>query len=324
MLLDRSQFKLHFPFALSAILLLVCGTVWYVAASVEAGVWLGGGSTPGLVCGFASGLIIFSEMLLWPRKALRRWRLFPTKYWMAAHLWLGVVCLPLAVLHSGFHLGGYLPATLMILLGVAYFSGIYGWLVQNILPRWMLRNLPGETIYSQIDHVSALAVDDIRRLITTSCGSRPTAMDEYANMDFDADEMSLTQTIVIGAVRKVGKTGGRTLQTRQAVDGREDRRLLWSAYDNIEAFLLTGAQAASPVNDRREASIWFDRLRRECSPPSHSVVEVFEQACEQRRQFDTQATVHRWLHGWLPLHVGVSIAVSVLLIAHIWTALKYW
>ena len=46
--------------------------------------------------------------------------------------------------------------------------------------------------------------------------------------------------------------------------------------------------------------------------------------CDQRRQFDTQQTVHRWLHTWLPVHIGLSVAVTILLAAHIWTALKYW
>lgn len=300
------------------------GGVWYFLASAEAGQWLGGGSTPGLVCGVISGLIILAEMLLWPRKALRRWRLFPTKYWMAAHLWLGLICFPLAILHCGFHLGGYLPATLMIMLAVAYFSGIYGWVLQNLLPRWLLRNVPGETIYSQIDHVSGLAIDDIRRLLVGACGQRRLPSQEPVEAAMEEMDVSVTQTIVIGAVRNVGKTSGRTLQTRQIADGREDKDILWSAFDNIEPFLKQGGTTQSPVTDRRNAKLFFQNLRKDCDGTSHEVVDLLEQACDQRRQFDVQSKVHRWLHGWLPIHIGVSIATTILLLVHIWTALKYW
>jgi len=325
-LLDRQQLRLHLLPALSAGILALGMAVWYVADSVEADQWLGGGSTVGLVCGIIVGLIIAFEMLLWPRKALRRFRLFPTKYWLAAHLWLGLASFPLAVLHCGFHLGGYLPATLMILFSLTIFSGVYGWAVQNILPRWMLRNLPAETIYNQIEHVSQQSAEDARRMLIASCGRRRTAL-EQIEVDIDEqDDFSVTQTIVVGAIRQAGrgKTTGRTLQTKHMSDAHDDRDRLWNAYDNLEAFLKQGATSASPINDRRESTIWFQRLRKECGPDSQDVIDALEQLCDQRRQFDTQGTVHRWLHGWLPIHIGLSIAVSILLIVHVWTALKYW
>ncbi len=279
----------------------------------------------GLVCGVIAGAIIGFEMLLWPRKALRRLRLIPTKYWLAAHLWIGLASFPLAILHSGFHLGGYLPATLMIVFALTIFSGVYGWVIQNILPKWLLRNLPAETIYSQIDHVAQLAAEDAKRMLIASCGQRRTMLD-LSQLDMEERDLSLTQTIVIGAVRQAGKgrTSGRTLQTKQVNDSRDDRDRLWNAFDNIESFLIDGATVTSPVTDRRESSIWFNRLRKDCSQESHEVIDALEELCDQRRQFDTQAVVHRWLHAWLPLHIGLSLSVSVLLIVHIWTALKYW
>lgn len=298
---------------------------WYVLASVSADRWLGGGSTVGLVCGIIAGLIIAFEMLLWPRKALRRLRLFPTKYWLAAHLWIGLASFPLAILHCGFHLGGYLPAALMILFSLTIFSGVYGWAVQNILPRWMLRNLPGETIYNQIDHVSRLTVEDARRMLIAACGQRRSVLEQIES-DINEHDISVTQTIVVGAIREAnrGKTTGRTLQTKLVADAHDDRDRLWNAFDHLQLFLEKGAATVSPVSDRRESKIWFNRLRRECGEASQDLIDSLEQSCDQRRQFDTQGVVHRWLHGWLPLHIGLSIAVSILLIVHVWTALKYW
>ena len=50
----------------------------------------------------------------------------------------------------------------MVLFVLTIASGLYGLVIQNVLPRWMLRNLPRETIYDQIDFVSEQAVEDAR------------------------------------------------------------------------------------------------------------------------------------------------------------------
>jgi hypothetical protein len=260
-------------------------------------------------------------MLLSPRKWLRRIKiLLPAKYWMAAHIWLGLASLPLAIAHCGWTLGGWLPATFMILFILTIISGIYGWIVQNLLPRWMLRNLPSETIYGQIDHVSEVTVEDARAILVACCGGRSTG-------DFAVDhqpELAEAGPIVVGAQREVGRTIGRTAETRKIQKSDKDNVPLWNAFDEIEPFLLHGSKADSPVSEPPRAALWFDRLRSVCGSESRETIDTLEQMCNQRRQFDTQRTVHRILHSWLPVHIGLSVAVLGLLVAHVWTALLYW
>lgn len=323
MLLNRGQTRLHLLFGIpAAILTAVC--IWYyIQECKEAGRLVGGGSASGLLCGIVAGSVIVFEMLLWPRKALRRLRLIPTKYWLAAHIWLGIASLPLAIVHSGFHLGGWLPATFIVLFVLTILSGLYGLAIQNILPRWMLRNLPAETIYSQIDYVSEQAVEDGRQMLITACGRRLSA--DEVDVDEEPEmELAKTQTVVVGAVRQAGKTRGRTLETRRVAHAEADREALWNAFEEIRPFLLHGGEAATPVSDQQQAAQWFSRLRSVTGRESDSIIRTMEGLCDQRRQFDTQQTVHRWLHTWLPVHIGLSVAVTVLLAAHVWTALKYW
>lgn len=294
----------------------------YVSESLDADTWLGGGSRSGLLCGVVAGLVIVFEMLLWPRKAFRRLRLIPAKYWLAAHIWFGIAALPLAIVHCGFHLGGWLPATFMILFVMTIISGLYGLAVQNVLPRWMLRHLPAETIYNQIDYVSQTSVEDARHLLVTACGRRrdlETVLEEESDLD-----AVKSQTVVVGAVRQAGKTRGRTLETLRVGQTPGDRDALWNAFDEIKPFLLEGRAKSTPVTNPQHASQWFARLRAACAVESDAIISILESMCDQRRQFDTQQTVHRWLHAWLPLHVGLSVAVTVLLGAHVWTAMKYW
>ncbi len=99
---------------------------------------------------------------------------------------------------------------------------------------------------------------------------------------------------------------------------------MWTALNEIEPFLLKGSPATTPVTDRQQASQWFSRLRNVCTEEAEPIIDVLEGMCDQRRQFDVQARLHRWLHAWLAIHVGLSVAVAVLLAAHVWTALKYW
>ncbi len=282
---------------------------------------MGGGSAVGLSCGVAAGAIIVFEMLLSPRKWFRRIKRFgAAKYWMAAHLWLGLASLPLAIAHSGMVLGGWLPATFLVLFILTIISGVYGWFVQNVLPGWMLRNLPSETIYGQIDHVSNVTIEDARQMLVAACGPRATG-------DFFEDHepgLLPTASIVVGAQRNVGRTIGRTVETRRVHEAREDNLPLWTAFAEIEPFLRAGSKARSPVSQRPQAALWFDQLRCVCSESSGDTIKTLEGMCDQRRQFDTQRTTHRLLHAWLPVHIGLSVAVLGLLVVHVWTALKYW
>lgn len=326
MKLDRSQRPLHIFWATPAVALVLLCTGWYFFASARAGNWLGGGSAAGLACGVAAALIILFEMLLWPRKELRRWRLFPVKHWMCAHIWFGLACVPLAICHSGFHGGGVLTWSLLIILGFTVLSGIYGLVMQNILPARMLQEIPAETIYSQIDHVSRQNVDDARQMLLRAVGPNPQRTRGSADrvQHSPGYELEVRQAAVIGAIRAEGRITGREVRTIQPDRQRTDAELLWNAFDEMRPFLLEGQRAGGPIATLASAEKWFDQLRQRCREESYSLIEALEAICDQRRQFDRQATLHGWLHGWLPLHVAISVALSLLLIWHVIIALRYW
>jgi hypothetical protein len=323
-LLNRGQSGLHLAFAVPSFAVVVVGVGWWIWESIASEQLVGGGSLSGLACGVAAALVILFEMLLWPRKIFRRLRLIPAKYWMAAHIWFGLASLPLAIAHCGLHLGGWLPTSLMVLFVLTILSGLYGLAVQNILPRWMLWNLPAETIYNQIDYVAQLTVEDARQALLAACGRRVTT-ETKANVDPVPDLIpASSEPIVIGAIRGVGRTRGRSVITPKFRDVSADAEPLWTAFEEIQPFLLEGKRASTPVTHPAGAAQYFQTLRGACGKDSGIVVEMLQSYCDQRRQFDTQQTCHRWLHAWLPFHIAVSVAVSVLLAMHIYTALKYW
>jgi hypothetical protein len=93
--------NLHYgPIALAS-LLIISGGVWQYSLGTKESPATGS-SPAGLIVGsIAAGIILF-ELLLWPRKRLRKYKLGRTKFWVAYHLWLGLACGPLAFIHSGF------------------------------------------------------------------------------------------------------------------------------------------------------------------------------------------------------------------------------
>jgi hypothetical protein len=334
--LDRDQLQLHLIWGAPALLVALVCVGWHTSASLISGTSQGGGSPAGLACGVVAGLIILFEMLLWPRKALRRFRIIlPTKHWMAAHIWFGLACLPIAWAHCGYHWGGHFTTILMVILLLVIVSGAYGLLMQNVIPRWMLKNLPAETITSQIDYVSQQSVADLRMLLNTACGppSGATTLGDSTRLGGSARQASgwnpqqgepEGQAVIVGAVREIGRVRGRTLRTAAVVSSREDADLLWNAFLEIEPFLLQGGKAGGPVHDPTRMRPWFDLLLKSCHESSNDIIMAFQSACDQRHQFDAQRKAHWWLHGWIPIHLGLSVALSVLLIVHVVAALRYW
>src|SRR5262249_23469148 len=132
------------------------------------------------VFGILGGSICFFEFLLWPRKRWRVLRLGPTKVWMRAHIWLGLLAVPLLILHSGFYFRTLEATILLVLFLIVIISGVWGLIMQQIIPQRMLAEVPAETVYSQIEHVSNLLVEEADRLVIATCGVTKAAEAEPA------------------------------------------------------------------------------------------------------------------------------------------------
>ena len=118
-----------------------------------------GGTPLGLTFGAISlGIFVFAALLSL-RKKIPLWRVGTVQRWLRAHIWLTLLTIPLVILHSGFRLGGPMTTLLMALFAIVMVSGIYGLVLQHLIPRLMKERLPAETVFEQIPHIrSQLAV----------------------------------------------------------------------------------------------------------------------------------------------------------------------
>jgi hypothetical protein len=328
MLVNRENFRAHRSWCLVFVLGSIGAVAWYAVYSRGAAVWPGGSSLPGFVCGTLAGLVILFEFLLWPRKTLVRvWRIGRTQAWMRAHIWLGLLTVPLIAVHAWRGLGGLLSTVLVALFAVVIISGIVGLVLQQVLPRMMLDRVSAETIYSQIDGVARQYCDEAEELVQAICGT--SASDENSALSAASSESrgaaATTTYVTIGAMRRIGAVRGRVWQTQTAISAVPDSGVLQTAFvSTIRPFLLDGRRSGSALANELQAANFFAGLRNKLPAPAHIAVDHLEGVCDQRRQFDLQARLHAWLPGWLWIHLPLSVALVLLMFVHIFVAVKYW
>ncbi len=320
MLILGNNWPQHRSWCGSVLITAIVAGAWYLLASYGQPSWPGGSSFPGFTFGVLGGLICLFEFLLFLRKKVRVWRIGRAQTWMRAHIWLGLLAVPLLVLHSGFRFGGPLTTTLMVLLLVVVASGIWGLIFQHLMPRKLLHDVPAETIYSQIDLMSRQLRQEASYVVRITCGSEGAYQDHQDDL-VEVDGPLMT----VGAVRAVGRVNGKMIEARLPTVAVEDAETLRYFFEgNVGPFLDKGSSSRSPLRNPERAGHMFRELKTKLPPSAHDAVDALEECCERRRQWDRQRKYHFWLHSWLSIHLPLSVALIVLMFVHVFVALKYW
>ncbi len=90
----------------------------------------------------------------------------------------------------------------------------------------------------------------------------------------------------------------------------------------VRPFLSNGRSPQHRLDDSIAARRVFAQLRSDLPAELHDALQELEDLCDERRQFNTQLRLHRWLHWWLILHIPPSIALLVLFVAHVIVSLR--
>lgn len=257
-----------------------------------------GGSAIGLTFGIVGSAFMVFSGLLAARKKVPVWRLGRAQSWMRGHLWLGLLSLPVIFFHAGFRFGGPLTSVLMVLLIIVVASGVFGAALQHYVPHMMTVQVPGETIFEQIDHVRGQLVAEADRLVSAATGSSES---------FQA-----------------GPREGFAAATQTAVAVEDGTAPLRSFYDReMRPFLDSHGKRHQLLSDSDRAHGAFEGLRTLLPAEVHETTKKLEAICEEERQLRRQSLLHHWLHGWLMLHIPLSFALLLLGCVHAITALRY-
>ena len=322
MLLDRKNFvPLHLAWMLGTLTAAMGAAIWYGSHVRADRPWPGGGSVPGLVLGIVAGLIILFEFALWPRKTslfrTTRW-LGKTQTWMKAHIWLGLLVLPLALLHGGFSFGGIYTSLLMWLMLLVIGSGVFGLAMQNILTRMLIERVPEETVASQIDEVSRQLAEDARRLVIDVCEG---AEEELTGVVSGAVGSGKQR---VGIARRVGTVVPQSLDPELTRPARTAAPQLAAALQHeIEPYLLSGRSLPGLLGTRTKTEQYFDALRKKSPVAVWAAIDEIEALCRRRNELALQAQLQFWLHAWLLVHLPLSVVLVVLLIGHVYLALQF-
>src|SRR5258708_35290739 len=82
------------------------------------------------------------------RKPVYRRRAGALRYWLLAHIYLGVIAGIVLLMHGGSHGGGLLTATLMVSFDLVILSGLFGLACYLIVPR-IMTSIEGDPLLIQ-------------------------------------------------------------------------------------------------------------------------------------------------------------------------------
>jgi hypothetical protein len=103
-----------------------------------------------------------------------------------------------------------------------------------------------------------------------------------------------------------------------------ESNLLRDAYlRDIRPFLDPAHRRNGIMDTAAKSTTLFRELRTALPPILHTTVGELESICEERRQLADQKRLHHWLHGWLLVHVPLSLALLLLAAVHAVIALRY-
>ena len=289
-----------------------------------------GGSAIGLIFGVVGfGFMIFAAAL-GARKRVPTWRIGRAKAWMRGHLWLGLLSLPLVLFHGGFHFGGPLTRVLMWLLIATVASGVYGAALQNSIPKKMTADIPLETIYDEISHVRKLLREEADRTVESICGDVGFAKDVSGEIQRAGGFTALRPIAASAAPLRTSAavSAGASAAVAPAAEiillsEAESAPLRKFYIEEMRPFLEQSKSRGRRLADEARASSVFVSLRTLLPAAAHNTLADLEDICDEARQLLRQERLHRWLHGWLLLHIPLSLALILLGAVHAVMALRY-
>jgi len=316
--------------ALASVAILGISVVVYVVYSSASPQDARGGSAMGLAFGVIGFAFMIFAALLGARKRVPTWRVGRAQAWMRGHVWLGFLALPFILFHGGFHFGGTLTRVLMWLLIITVLSGVFGAALQHYIPRVMTSDVPLETIYDEIGRVRTLLREEADRAMETVCGNLGLAKSS-GEEGLRAGGFTALRGLAASAVplrTSAAVSAGASAAVAAAPEiillSEEESAPLRRFYLNeMRPFLERPKLRGQRLNEMAKASSAFAGLRTLLPAAAHASLGDLEDICDEARQLTRQERLHHWLHGWLLLHIPLSLALILLGAVHAVMALRY-
>jgi len=322
--------RTHRSWALASLAILAIAAAVYLLYATGAPQGPRGGSAIGLLFGIVGFAFMLFAAALGARKRVPTWRIGRAQAWMRGHLWLGLLALPMILFHGAFHFGGTLTRVLMWLLIVTVVSGVFGAALQHYIPRMMSSDVPLETIYDEIGHVRSLLREEADRAVESVCGNlglaRSSAQETLRAGGFTALRPIAATAVPLrtsGAVSAGASAAVAAAPEIVRLSQEESAPLRGFYVNEMRPFLERSQRRSERLADAATTSSAIAGLRTLLPATAHSVLNDLEDICDEARQLARQERLHRWLHGWLLVHIPLSLALILLGAVHALMALRY-
>ena len=263
-----------------------------------------GGTPLGLAFGAISLAIFVFAALLSLRKKIPLWRIGTVQRWLRAHIWLTFLTIPLIILHSGFRLGGPMTTLLMALYALVMASGIYGLVLQHLMPRLMKERLPAEAVFEQIPHIRAQL-----------CVAAEKMRDSFRPAPLKTPDAGVAAAATAAPVAKA---------VEPSPDAESEAALVEFIDHQILPYLQARCGERLRLGNARFSDDTFRFAKLRVAEAYRGRVEEIQGWCDERRMLDLQVRLQHWLHGWLFVHVPFSFLLLMLTIWHAYVTLFYY
>ncbi len=270
-----------------------------LSAALYASQWLSPGQPPnggtwqGYMLGTVGALLIAWLAMLGVRKRSYRSTSSTVQGWTSAHVYLGSMLLVVGTLHCAFQFGWNVHTLAYALMCGVIFSGVFGMYVYLHLPRMMSTNRAEKDRERWLDELDA--VDEKIR-------------DAVQRVDAELQALALSAL-------ELTRLGGSTLRQLSAIDGsRIQPSGGGKPIPNPEqrVILETLVQRIPDARKKAEAEVLNELLglfgRRQV------ILHVL------RKDVQLQGMVRIWLY----VHIPLTVALLVALVAHILSVFIYW
>ncbi len=313
-LVDRS----HFSWASWCIGVTFAALIFYWIYAQNEPNGPSGGSWQGMLYGVAgTGCMVYAGLLAW-RKTVPKSQLGTAKAWLRGHIWIGLLSVPLILCHCGFRWGGLLEKSLMVTFALVILSGIYGLIAQQLLPRLMTSTSPAQAIAAQLN----VACERLRR--DTEIAVQAACTSEFLEpLNSRSKKRKLAEVATTGSAAHSSEESTVKEEEPEQTSFSPRLELATFYWDQLDSFLRSDAKDSHELANPTLAKARFGRLRDSVTADLLELVDDMQAACDERRQLLFQAKIHWWLHGWLNIHIPLSVTLLVLGLCHIITAIYY-
>ncbi|HVH50294.1 MAG TPA: hypothetical protein VM781_01410, partial [Candidatus Bathyarchaeia archaeon] len=191
-------------------------------------------------------------------------------------------------------------------------------------------DIPLETIYDEIPHVRELLREEADRAIESVCGDVGIAKASDAGVQraggftalrpIAANAAPLRTSAAVSAGASAAVAPAAEIILLSETEGAPLRKFY---IEEMRPFLEQSKSRGRWLADEPRASSMFAGLRTLLPAAAHDALADLEDICGEARQLLRQERLHRWLHGWLLLHIPLSLALILLGAVHAVMALRW-